>query len=182
MIYETDLALIFCNRRLGVVGMGVGVWCVCVCVCVCVGGGGGGGGGGGQWMAWHSSGPLVQFCMMIFKMYGRNLPYSSLRPSDALSVSNLTIFDSDNGLSPGRRHTIIWTNHTNTFKKMLLKMLTKRWPFCLGLGDNEHMTSQRNFEHAWWHKSGSTYAQSMICCLRAPSQYQMLTSRPSLAI
>ena len=27
-----------------------------------------------------------------------------------ISVSKLTIIGSDNGLSPGRRHAIIWTN------------------------------------------------------------------------
>ena len=57
-------------------------------------------------------------------------------------VSNLTIIDSDNGLSPGRRQDIIWTNagifliwtlgtnlseilseiHTLSFKEMHLKM------------------------------------------------------------
>ena len=31
-----------------------------------------------------------------------------LRPSEA--ISNLTIIGSDNGLSPGRRQAIIWTN------------------------------------------------------------------------
>ena len=36
---------------------------------------------------------------------------NSLRPSDPyMYVSELTIIGSDNGLSPGRRQTIIWTN------------------------------------------------------------------------
>ena len=69
-------------------------------------------------------------------------------------VSNLTIIGSDNGLSPGRRQAIIWTNAgilligplgTNfseilieiqsfSFKKMHLKMSSGKWcPFCLGL-------------------------------------------------
>ena len=69
-------------------------------------------------------------------------------------VSNLTIIGSDNGLSPGRRQAIIWTNGkilligpfgtnfseiliaTDTFsdKKMHLKMSSARWrPFWLGL-------------------------------------------------
>ena len=68
-------------------------------------------------------------------------------------VSKLTIIGSDNGLSPGRRQAIIWTNtgilligplgtifseiligiHTFSFKKMHLKMSSrKRQPFCLG--------------------------------------------------
>ena len=69
-------------------------------------------------------------------------------------VGKLTIIDSDNGLSPGRRHAIIWTNvgilligplgtnlneiligiQTFSFKKMQLKMSSAKWhPFCLGL-------------------------------------------------
>ena len=70
-----------------------------------------------------------------------------------LCVSKLTIISSDNGLAPGRRKTIIWTNDgvlligpwTNfseilieiqvfSFKKMHLKMSSAKWrPFCLGL-------------------------------------------------
>ena len=71
-----------------------------------------------------------------------------------ICVSELTIIGSDNGLSPGRRQAIIWTNagilligplgtnfneiligiQTFSFKKMHLKMSSaKRRPFCLGL-------------------------------------------------
>ena len=71
-----------------------------------------------------------------------------------ICVINLTIIASDNGLSPGRRQVIIWTNerilliellgtkfseilikvHTFSFKKMHLKMSSAKWrPFCLGL-------------------------------------------------
>ena len=68
-----------------------------------------------------------------------------------ICVSKLTIIASDNGLSPGRRQAIIWTNdgilligpvgtnfneilieiHTFQFKKMHLKMSSTKWrPFC----------------------------------------------------
>ena len=71
-----------------------------------------------------------------------------------ICVSNLTIIGSDNGLSPGRRQAIIWTNvgilligplgtnfseiliaiHKFSFKKMHLKKSSgKLRPFCLGL-------------------------------------------------
>ena len=71
-----------------------------------------------------------------------------------ICVGNLTIIGSDNGLSPERRQTIIWTNAgllligtlwTNfseiligirilSFKKMGLKVSSAKWrPFCLGL-------------------------------------------------
>ena len=71
-----------------------------------------------------------------------------------ICVGNLTIYGSDNGLSPERRQAIIWTNAgilligplgtnfseilieilTFSFKKMRLKVSSaKRWPFCPGL-------------------------------------------------
>ena len=71
-----------------------------------------------------------------------------------ICVSKLTTIGSDNGLSPGRRQAIIWTNagimiigplgtnfseifieiYTFSFKKMHLKMLSGKWQSsCLGL-------------------------------------------------
>ena len=71
-----------------------------------------------------------------------------------ICVGNLTIIGSDNGLSPGRRQTIIWTSagivsigplgtnfseiligiQTFSFKKMHLNMSSAKWrPFYLGL-------------------------------------------------
>ena len=71
-----------------------------------------------------------------------------------ICVSKLTSIGSDNGLSPGRRQAIIWTNagilfigplgtncnetsietHTFSFKKIHLKISSAKWrPFCLGL-------------------------------------------------
>ena len=70
-----------------------------------------------------------------------------------ICVGKLSIIGSDNGLSPGRRQVIIWTNagilliwplgtnfndiligiQTFSFKKMHLKMSSAKWrPFCLG--------------------------------------------------
>ena len=70
-----------------------------------------------------------------------------------ICVSKLTIIGSDNGLSPGRRQAIIWTNartflighletnfneifveiYTFSFKKMHLKMSPGKWrPFFIG--------------------------------------------------
>ena len=74
--------------------------------------------------------------------------FNSLRPSDAyICVGKLTIIGSDNGLSPGRRQAIIWTNagillirpretnfseifieiYTFSFNKMHLKMSSAKW-------------------------------------------------------
>ena len=71
-----------------------------------------------------------------------------------IGVSKLTIIVSDNGLSPGRRQAIIWTNAgillnrplgtsfneilieilTFSFIKMRFKVSSAKWrPFCLGL-------------------------------------------------
>ena len=71
-----------------------------------------------------------------------------------LCVGKLTIIGSNNGLSPGRRQAIIWTNAgilligplgthfseisikilTFSFTKMRLKVSSAKWrPFCLGL-------------------------------------------------
>ena len=76
-----------------------------------------------------------------------------------ICVGNLTIIDPDNGLSPGRRQAIIWTNawilligplgtnsseilvgiQTFSFKKMHFKMSSPKWrPFCLGLNVLTH--------------------------------------------
>ena len=71
-----------------------------------------------------------------------------------ICLSQLTIIGADNGLSPGRRQAIIWTNtgilligplgtnvneisiaiHAFSFKKFHLKVSSGKWrPFCLGL-------------------------------------------------
>ena len=71
-----------------------------------------------------------------------------------ICVGNLTIIVSDNGLSPGQRQAIFWTNagillirpletnfseifiaiHTFSFKRMHLKMSSGKWrPSCFGL-------------------------------------------------
>ena len=76
-----------------------------------------------------------------------------------ICVGKITIIGSDNGLSPGRRQAIIWTNvgillirplgtnfseiligiQTFSFKKMSLKMSSAKWrPFCLGLNVLNH--------------------------------------------
>ena len=84
-----------------------------------------------------------------------------------ICVRELTIIGLDNGLSPGRRHSIILTNagilwsrtsgtnfmgilieiHTFWFQKMHLKMSSGNWrPFCLGLNA---LTISCNFIHAY---------------------------------
>ena len=85
-----------------------------------------------------------------------------------ICVSKLTIIGSDNGLSPGRRQAIIWTNggillirslgtnfseisseiHTFSFKKMHLKTSSAKWrPFCLGLNLTDSDVGSTNPQH-----------------------------------
>ena len=92
-----------------------------------------------------------------------------------ISVSNTTIIGSDNGLSPGRRQAIIWTNAgilligplgtnfseilakiiTSPFKKMYLKVSSVKWrPFCLGLNVLKH--GRPNFIQQSYQLSAST--------------------------
>ena len=92
-----------------------------------------------------------------------------------ICVGNLTIIGSDNGLSPGRRLAITWTNvgilligplgtnfsemlieiHTFSFKKIHLKMSSGKWqPFCLGLNvlmscDFTTLLLQTNYSECW---------------------------------
>ena len=86
-----------------------------------------------------------------------------------ICVSKLTTIGSDNGLSPGRRQAIIWTNagilliqtletnfseilreiHTFSFKKMHLKMSSgKCRPSCLGLNA---LTDTESTGHPSYH-------------------------------
>ena len=95
-------------------------------------------------------------------------------------VSKLTIISSDNGLQPGQRQAIIWTNagilligalgtnvseifitiYTFSLKKMLLKMSSgKRRPSCLGLNVLTHLPLDKmevcSSESNWqYHSTG----------------------------
>ena len=89
-----------------------------------------------------------------------------------ICVGNLTIIGSDNGLSPGRRQAITWTNvgilligtlgtnfsemlieiHTFSFKKIHLKMSSGKWrPFCPGLNvlKDFHMHIMDSHSYIW---------------------------------
>ena len=89
-----------------------------------------------------------------------------------ICVSNLTIIVSDNGLTPGRRQAIIWTNagilligplgtnfseisiriHNFSFTKMHLKMSSAKWrPLCLGLNVLTEIAHPRNRQYFHAH-------------------------------
>ena len=98
------------------------------------------------WQLWH---PLMQ---CVIRVSGLMLTHWGRVTH--ICVSKLTIIGSDNGLSPGRRQAIIWTNagilligplgtnfnetsieiHTFSLKKIHLKLSSGKWrSFCLGL-------------------------------------------------
>ena len=98
-------------------------------------------------VVWYKVSIHIVACMCVLTHWGR---------VTHICVSKLTIIGSDNGLSPGRRQAIIWTNagillirilrtnfsdilskiHSFSFKKMHLKMSSAKWRlFCLGLNE-----------------------------------------------
>ena len=87
-----------------------------------------------------------------------------------ICVDNLIIIGSDNGLSPGGRQAIIWTNAgillvgplginlseflteilTSLLKNMHLKVSSAKWrPFCLGLNVLTHWGLNKMADIVW---------------------------------
>ena len=123
-------------------------------------------------LIWYGNHHWIEWCVLWYPLYifmddvnitGKSFRLTSLGGFTTLThwgrvthicVGKLTILGSDNGLSPGRRQAIIWTNagilligslgtnfseilieiKTFSFKKMRLKVSSAKWrPFCLGL-------------------------------------------------
>ena len=130
-------------------------------------------------------GGLKQWWWSSLTPYGVTRPQpkwvNSLRPNDAyIYVSKNTIIGKDNGLSPGRRQAIIWTNagmlliehlgtkfnqilikiYTFSLKKIHLKISSVKWnPFCLSLNvlmGDDHSCIQYN--HASLETGAVNYA------------------------
>ena len=103
-----------------------------------------------------------------------------------ICVSELTIIGSDNGLSPGRRQAIIWTNDwllligplgtnfseilieilTFSFKKMRLKVSSaKRRTFCLGLNELNRTQSwvTEVYLRSMWSVYRANYSELVKC-------------------
>ena len=103
-----------------------------------------------------------------------------------ICVGKLTIIGSDNGLSPGRRQAIIWTNAgilligplgtnfseiyieilTFSFKKMHFKVSSgKWWRFCLGLNMLKTKPHAKG-TMSWWVSARYMYATPlMVRCI-----------------
>ena len=118
-----------------------------------------------KWCSFHVTPMIISFRIFLWKaklpclLYAMLVPLTHWGRAMRICVGNLTIIGSDNGLSPGRRQAIIWTNAriflirplgTNlseilirnqifSFIKMHLKMLSAKWhPFFLGLNVLTH--------------------------------------------
>ena len=96
-----------------------------------------------------------------------------------ICVGNVTIIGPDNGVSPGQRQAIIWTNagilligplgtnlseiHTFWFKKMRFKLSSGKWrPFCLRLNV---LTQWGLVVHIWFNELSHLLFQLMTCSL-----------------
>ena len=158
----------FCNRNVHMcahfcyemVHCGIFVWCIVGFV---------------RWISWRL---IVRDCGYYFNVVCSLTHWGRVTH---ICVSRQIIIGSDNGLSPGRRQAIIWTNagillirplgtnfseilieiHMFSLKKIHLKMSSgKWWPFCLGLNvlkPSDLMTmaaiSQTTFSNAFsWMK------------------------------
>ena len=103
-----------------------------------------------------------------------------------ICVIKLTSIGSDNGLSPGRRQAIIWTNagilfigplgtnfseilieiYTFSFKKLHFKMSSGKWrPFCLGL----NVLIQLHWPFKCWARIYTGPKLDYHCTCRCPS-------------
>ena len=110
---------------------------------------------GGLWLSFESNFSLLMniICNVISEI-ARLTHWGRVTH---ICVCNLTIIGWNNGLSPGRRQAIIWTNagigslgtnseilieiHALSFEKMHLKRSSAKWrPFCLGLNVLKHLT------------------------------------------
>ena len=135
-----------------------------------------------MWLRWLAPPQGAGACWWQLQHSGATASLTHWGRVTHICVSKLTIIDSDNGLSPGRRQAIIWTNagilliqtlganfsdilseiHAFSFKIMHLKMLSAKWRlFCIGLNVLTHLPldkmaaiSQKIFSDAFlWMKS-----------------------------
>ena len=129
-----------------------------------------------HWLGAYTKWSLRILCLSLLTHWGR---------VTHICVSKQTIIGSDNGLSPGRRQAIIWTNAgilligtpgTNlseilieirifSFKKMGMKVSSAKWrPFCLGLNVLKAPSSlpwiNHSFQQMGYHTTKQTFLES----------------------
>ena len=110
-------------------------------------------------------------------------------------VDRLTIIGSDNGLSPDRRQTIIWTNaetlligplgtnfseivigiYAFSFRKMHMKMSSGKWrPFCLGL--NVLTLQLMDVALVQWVTTGMPHSKTLVIDFNTAAQVELIKS------
>ena len=133
-----------------------------------------------NWIIWHIQIQYISITLCIYLCYissanAPNMPQSCSTVMlthwgrvTHICVGKLTIIGWDNGLSPGQRQAIIWTNagilsigplgtnfneiligiQTFSFKKMHFKMSSAKWrPFCLSLNELSDFCLGYIFKH-----------------------------------
>ena len=110
-----------------------------------------------------------------------------------ICVGNLTIIGSDNGLLPGRRQAITWTNvgilligplwtnfseisikiQTFSLTKMRLKVSSAKWcPFCLGLNELTESDFTGNAQDvSYWNVFAESWFEKWIFVYSVTSHY-----------
>ena len=107
------------------------------------------------------------FTLLYCKIHQSIKKYCSLR--FRISCEEILIWSKADSLSFGPSGTsfnkLSIKIQESSFRKTQLKMSSSRQLFCSGLN------SLWPSDTIWRHKSGSTLAQLMACCLTAPSHY-----------
>ena len=139
--------------------------------------------------SFHVTPMIISFRIFLWKaklsclLYAMLVPLTHWGRATHICVGNLTIIGSDNGLWPGRRQAIIWTNvgiflirplgtnfseilignQTFSFMKMHLKMSSAKWrPFFLSLNVLTH-GGWVTHAHVW--ANWAVLVQIMACSL-----------------
>ena len=126
----------------------------------------------------------------LLKCTGDNLALvfiNSFPPSFAYVSVNRVSIGSDNGLSPIRSHCLnqCWIIINWTLRNKLQWNFNQNTKFCIHENASENIVcemaailsrgrwvnSLRPNDAIWQHRSGSTLAQVMACCLTTPSHY-----------
>ena len=145
-------------------------------------------------MCWWSQSALMQ--VMACFLFGKPLPHWGRVTH--ICISKLTIVGSDNGLLPGWRQTIIWTNagmlligplgtsfsetlieiYIFSFKKMHLQLSSRKWrPLCLVLTEPMPTFSQvdaQNQISVNFYGNSNFFSQERCiskCCLQNGSHF-----------
>ena len=140
------------------------------------------------WLQWHCHWIQGMDEQLLLKNDGCNYvsQWTHWGRETHICVGKLTIIASDNGLSPGQRQAIIWTNagilligplgtnfneisieiHTLSFKEMHMKMASAKWhPFCFGPNVLNHFNKRGPWNGSMLKNSISHSIAHSFCCV-----------------